>query len=315
MRATKLIYASIVLFTLHLHAINLPTVPVTVTVTAGSDSFFNFRLTDLARGFDVCTNTYLAWCAQLVNTNDPSLDGGVHGALLLSTTGPLPAPWDTKPWDKINYLLNHRQGEMIDLQYAIWHFTDGFTPNEEEHPAAIAMIADAEAFGEGFVPGVDDIVAVLVLWQGNGVTIQHCIIEVPPSTLKCADRFTSGGFVFRDGKKVTFGIRAGLKNGKLSGGLNFVDHGLKLHVRSKDITSYTVLDDFCRRATFNATVSGESVVVTVRACDYGEPGTNDVMEITMSNGYSAGVGSTLGGDGPGGGNVQLHIPRCNKRRQ
>ena len=41
-------------------------------------------------------------------------------------------------------------------------------------------------------------------------------------------------------------------------------------------------------------------------CDYDEPGRTDVVEITLSNGYTAGQESTLGG-----GNVQLHTGGCN----
>jgi len=43
----------------------------------------------------------------------------------------------------------------------------------------------------------------------------------------------------------------------------------------------------------------------VRACDKGEPGRNDLFQIQLSNGYSA--GGDLGGSHPGGGNIQLHI--------
>lgn len=60
-----------------------------------------------------------------------------------------------------------------------------------------------------------------------------------------------------------------------------------------------------RRATYAVTINGTAGTATVRICDNGEPGRPDVMEITLSTGYSAGMGTTLGGEA----NVQLHNPR------
>jgi hypothetical protein len=42
----------------------------------------------------------------------------------------------------------------------------------------------------------------------------------------------------------------------------------------------------------------------VRLVDNGEPGRDDIFEITLSNGYHA--AGDLGGAGSGGGNIQLH---------
>jgi hypothetical protein len=294
----------------------LPAGAVGVHVQGGGDSFFDFILSNVPPGYDVGNTLYNAWCDDMFSTNDPTINGGNHqGFLVSSLSGSLPAPFNSMPWDKINYLINHKQGTDSDIQFALWHFTDGFNPDPAQNPISIQLIADADAHGAGFVPGPGQVVAVLVLWQGADANVQECFIEVPipgGGGVQCLDRFTSGGFVFRDGAKVTFGIQGGYKRGRLSGGINFVDHGTGLHVHSRAITSYAVLDGNCRRATYDVTIDGTPGTATVRVCDNGEPGVNDVMEITLSNGYSAGVGSTLGGDGPGGGNVQLHKPQCIK---
>ena len=52
--------------------------------------------------------------------------------------------------------------------------------------------------------------------------------------------------------------------------------------------------------------TGKSEPGTARArlCDKGEPGENDIFQIQLSNGYFA--GGDLGGNRPGGGNIQLH---------
>jgi hypothetical protein len=298
--------------TFHLNALNVPSTPITVTVVGESpDSFFDATLANVPSGFDVMNNSYLMWCIDLVAPNPPTADGGVHAALLYSTlNGGLPNELAGIAWDKINYIINHKQGTVSDVQHAIWHYTDGFNPDPNLFPVVAQIIADADANGAGFVPGVGQVAAVAVVWQNTERALQLCIIEVPVPNGGCPDRFTSGGFIYRNGKKVTFGIQGGYQNGRLWGGINFVDHGERLHVHSREITSYTVLDENCRRATYAVTIHGQPGVATVRICDNGEPGVNDVMEITLSNGYSAGVGSTIGGDGRGGGNVQLHKPRC-----
>jgi hypothetical protein len=308
--------AALLLDTQHLHAINLPATPVTIAVTEGSgDSFFDATLSDVPSGNDVANNTYLMWCIDFTAPNPPLVDGGVHQALLLSSlAADLPGALAALPWDKINYLLNHKQGSFDDVQHALWFFTDGHAPDESIAPRAAHLIEEANAKGAGFVPGRGDVVAAITLWLNSERQMQLCIIEVPPvTTPECSDRFTSGGFIFRDGSRVTFGIQGGYQNGRLWGGINFVDHGLKLHVHSRNITSYTVLDANCRRATYDVTINGAPETATVRICDNGEPGRDDVMEITLSNGYSAGIGSSLGGDRRGGGNVQLHKPRCTPR--
>jgi hypothetical protein len=77
------------------------------------------------------------------------------------------------------------------------------------------------------------------------------------------DFFTGGGYVFKDdGQMANYGVHAGCKNGEFWGHINYVDHGLGLHVRSTEITLYvresladgTVLEntrDFCGKAIVN----------------------------------------------------------------
>jgi hypothetical protein len=293
-------------------ALNLPGTTITVHVTGGDDSFFDFALSGVPSGFDVGNGTYRAWCHNLFNTNDPTINGGTHqGMLVSSLSASLPAPYSSMPWDKINYIINHKKGTATDIQYAIWHFTDGFGPDPAVNPISVELIAKADANGTGFVPGAGDVTAVLVLWTGADANVQGSFIEVPGGPLgECSDRFTAGGFIYVNGNKANFGIQGGIQNGSLWGGINYKDHGTGMHVRGRACTSYTVLDTNCRRATYDVTIDGVPGTATVRVCDNGEPGRDDVVEITLSNGYTAGIGSTLGGDGKGGGNVQLHKPKC-----
>lgn len=297
--------------------LSLPPNEISLAVKPATVTFFEISLSGVPAGYSVANKTYGAWCVDRYNDFDPSADGGLHSGYLLDVmAGGLPAQYQDVPWDKINYLLNHKRGTVDDVQNAIWFFTDGITP-EPALTVAHELIAETEANGSGFVPGPNQLSAALIVWTAPNPAAQGNIIEVPgtPDVIgeeTCQDRFTAGGFIYRDGSKVTFGIQGGVKNGSLAGGINLVDHGLKLHVRGRTITSYTALDANCREAIYECTINGEPGTATVVACDYGEPGREDVIEITLSNGYVAGQASTLGGDRKGGGNVQLHKGACNE---
>ncbi|MBI2946580.1 MAG: hypothetical protein HYY23_02975 [Verrucomicrobia bacterium] len=137
----------------------------------------------------------------------------------------------------------------------------------------------------------------------------------PPPPLpppECEDRVTGGGWITGTPSDsfANFGVGGGIQNGKLWGHLNYIDHGTGMHVKAQEVTGYFVdpTDALCRIITYNVTIDGEAGTAKVRVCDYGEPGENDIFEISLSNGYSA--GGDLGGDHPGGGNIQLHKPKC-----
>src|SRR5437867_4669490 len=130
------------------------------------------------------------------------------------------------------------------------------------------------------------------------------------------DFITGGGFVFRDdGARANFGAHGGCTNGDFWGHVNYVDHGgfqgaTPYHVDSIEITGYLIdpafpnARDICGFARTNA---GETVRFRVRLEDNGEPGRDDRFGIRLSNGYLV-TARSLGGDGSGGGNVQLHKP-------
>ena len=127
------------------------------------------------------------------------------------------------------------------------------------------------------------------------------------------DFLTSGGFVINDaGKKVTFGIHGGCKNGEFWGHLNVLDHATGYHISSTDVTAYIVptngtqyTREICGLATTNSPADPASVFFRVRLIDNGEPGRLDLFGIRLSTGYH--VTTRLLSDlKPGGGNIQLH---------
>ncbi|MBI3885793.1 MAG: hypothetical protein HY302_08720 [Opitutae bacterium] len=129
----------------------------------------------------------------------------------------------------------------------------------------------------------------------------------PPGESDCG-KLTGGGWITGTptGAKGTFGVSGGIRRGEFWGHLNYIDHGTGMHVRSTAVTGFTVdpNDADCRIITYNVLINDATGTATVRACDKGEPGRDDIFEITLSDGYRA--GGDLGGARPGGGNIQLH---------
>lgn len=150
-------------------------------------------------------------------------------------------------------------------------------------------------------------VAALALLQSSPAKAQF--VPTP------CDFVTSGGFVFRDdGERANFDAHGGCKNGGFWGHVNYVDHGgfngaVPYHVSSTEITGYLFdpgfpnARDICGFARTNA---GETLRFRVRMEDNGA-GRDDRFGIRLENGYVVTTRS-LGGDGPGGGNIQLHKP-------
>ncbi len=141
----------------------------------------------------------------------------------------------------------------------------------------------------------------------------------PPSGGTCGDFVTGGGWITGtpSGAKGNFGVGGGIKNGQLWGHLEYIDHGTGMNVHGTSVTSYTVCgtDSTTRCISGTAEVNHQSgFTYNVVVDDKGEPGRNDIFQISVSNGYSA--GGDLGGSHPGGGNIQLHkpAPSCKKNK-
>ncbi len=128
----------------------------------------------------------------------------------------------------------------------------------------------------------------------------------PPAEHDCG-KLTGGGWIVGpSGAKATFAVSGGIRRGEFWGHLNYNDHGAGLKVKSIRVTGFATKpgDAECRIITYDVEINGLPGTAVVEACDRGEPGRNDDFSIRLSTGYSA--GGSLGGDGPGGGNIQLH---------
>jgi len=136
--------------------IRLPTDLVTMNAVYGNNSYFDLTLSDIPLGYDIINGTYHGWCVQKTINMTQHVN---HTVLLYSCYDPfLPVEYQNNHWDKINYLLNHKQGNPTSIQQAIWYFTN----NEDysSNPDAAAMVCDAEQHGTGFIPGIGELLAV-----------------------------------------------------------------------------------------------------------------------------------------------------------
>jgi hypothetical protein len=177
----------------------LPPVPVTADHgpwNQGSDSTIDIMLSGVPSGvppgYNVMNGDYAGWCVE-DNHMDDVPDGSLVMLLDSTDNDPLscdPGDYPGVPWDQINYLLNHQQGAMgdvpatvEDIQAAMWILAgtnDPIHPTFPETPEVTALVADAQLYGPGFLPGAGEVVAVILCSDGLGPDgWQDTIIEVP----------------------------------------------------------------------------------------------------------------------------------------
>jgi len=139
-------------------------------------SYLKATLTNIPSGFYVTNGMYRAWCVEYAGSIEA---GPTYKPILYLSHDTLPAHLQSPNWDYINYILNHKQGNGIDVQNAIWHFMGGPVPGSDRAyfpPSATAsnLIADALASGSGFVPAPGEVSAVIL---DLGRHVQRLVIE------------------------------------------------------------------------------------------------------------------------------------------
>ena len=185
--------------------LTLPGYQVGVSHSGGTNSFFVVTLSGIVNPPDYSVQNgvpYLAWCAE---------DNGVAPASLATLydstdTANLPAGINTQPWDKVNYVLNHKGSATVqDIQIAIWILTYGFS-SLPSTPGSDALLAAANANGVGYVPPPGGVVAVIVYTDGiqpvGNTSIQESIFEVPTPPVEGYG--CTPGFWKNDGGKFGF---------------------------------------------------------------------------------------------------------------
>jgi hypothetical protein len=139
----------------------------------------------------------------------------------------------------------------------------------------------------------------------SGITVNGT--PPPPAEEECG-KVTGGGWIVGtpSGAKGTFGMSGGIRRGEFWGHLQYNDHGTGMKVKSTAVTGFQIdpTDAKGRIINYNCTINGAPGTATLRVVDNGEPGRNDIFDLTLSTGYHA--AGDLGGGRPGGGNIQLH---------
>ena len=119
------------------------------------------------------------------------------------------------------------------------------------------------------------------------------------------DSVTGGGWIIgtASGAKGTFGLSAGTTNNVPWGSLTYKDHGDGFSFQSTSITSYaTGTAANSRHIEGIGQVNGvDGYTFCADVTDNGDPGTNDVFDLSVSDGYQA-------GGALGGGNIQINDP-------
>jgi hypothetical protein len=159
--------------------LEMPDSTVTVNVAVASDSYFDTTVT--GGDNDVPSATYEGWCHDLFHGIVPGTD---YTATLYSSYDPfLPAGLQDDDWDLVNYIINMKGYYMDtlgysagDIQNAIWYFFEDLAYGSLDANEK-AIVADAEANGEGFYPASGEYMAIIVYISD---TVQGTFIEVDP---------------------------------------------------------------------------------------------------------------------------------------
>lgn len=151
---------------------NLPTTVVQLTAVDGELSYFVSTLSGVPAGFDVQNGQYNGWC---VDRSTTMIRSTPHDVILYSSLAP-PSILGSIDWVAINYILNHRQGAMMDVQEAIW-FIIGDMTYEALSSSAKAMVDEYGDLSTPYDPSAGAILAVICLPQEDP-DAQNSIIEL-----------------------------------------------------------------------------------------------------------------------------------------
>jgi hypothetical protein len=158
--------------------LDLPSNLVLMEVFNGTGTYFETHLSNIPLRYDVANGTYPGWCVDI--TAPMARSPAIHEVVLYSSTNP-PGKLATQRWDMVNYILNHKQGEMADIQQAIWYFVNMVGNYSPSRVGAMTIVNDALANGNGFVPQSGDIMAVIcvpVVLLPEPLFVQISIIEL-----------------------------------------------------------------------------------------------------------------------------------------
>ena len=172
-------------------SVRLPTELVTMNAQLDTGSYFRMTLSAIPEGFDVTNGVYLGWCIQ--NTVKMTCNVN-HTVRLYSSYDPdMPVYFLNDNWDKINYVINFKQGDEKSIQNVIWFYICNL-PYPGNDSDAVAMIAAANVSGADFVPHGGQTIAILV----DGVTTDGSSIQRTFFELQLPYNVSIGDLVWND---------------------------------------------------------------------------------------------------------------------
>ena len=169
--------------------INLPaSLTYTITSVPGTlGAFFDADITGVGPGYEITNGLWPSYCGD-VNTfisTGQSYTMDVYSSLYPEF---VPAGYPTEDYDLVNYLVNHLDDypgyEWPDVQAFLWKLLNNWDGSNvsyvgtwADHPIAQQMLADAQAYGEGFLPLPGGWAAILLV---GGDTTQLQLVMVDP---------------------------------------------------------------------------------------------------------------------------------------
>jgi hypothetical protein len=175
----------------------------------GGPSYFTIHLSDAGPNLN---GTYEGWC---VDTDHYIYQNTVYNVHLYSSYANLVGVVEhPENFDLVNYIVNNFQVGMTipggvaplnysDIQRAIWELiedaqsTNGLEPIWHEENVA-AILDDAYALGEGFVPGCGDSIALVCVPDGGSVQVIVAQVTIAMLPVPCGE--TQEETAWGDGK-------------------------------------------------------------------------------------------------------------------
>ncbi len=156
----------------------LPETPVQMYIMRGHDSRFKLFFIDITYGYDLVDFEYYgAWCLQ---KNKKIRRNSMHQVTLHDCYDPnVPPQFRNVDWNRINYIINHKQGPKYAIQEAIWHFSG--TGSKHLSEEAVELIDEANEKGTDYKPGAGELLAIICQPEsGQAVFIEYLIPKSEP---------------------------------------------------------------------------------------------------------------------------------------